>query len=159
MLGISALSNQSSINPYQFTAPAADVAPLPMARPGAARDANANATQKTEGCQTCKNRKYQDGSNDPGVSFKTPTHISPEQSGAAVRAHENEHVNREQAKAEQEGREVVTQSVQIHTSVCPDCGKPYVSGGTTTTTTREKEKLPSAAEPSGEPGQLIDRYR
>ena len=29
-------------------------------------------------CQTCKNRRYQDGSNEM-VSFKAPGHISPEQ--------------------------------------------------------------------------------
>ena len=30
-------------------------------------------TMEEAECQTCKERKYQDGSNDPGVSFKTPT--------------------------------------------------------------------------------------
>ena len=39
-------------------------------------------------CQTCKNRKYVDGSNEGNVSFKTPGHISPESSGAVVMAHE-----------------------------------------------------------------------
>lgn len=29
-------------------------------------------------CQTCKNRRYQDGSDDPGVSFKTAGKINPE---------------------------------------------------------------------------------
>lgn len=38
-------------------------------------------------CQTCKNRKYQDGS-DENVSFKSASHISPASSGARVRAHE-----------------------------------------------------------------------
>ena len=154
MLGIAALSNQSSINPYQFTSPAGGVSGM---NPAAAR--GAGAAQQAEGCQTCKSRKYQDGSNDPGVSFKTPTHVSPEQSGAAVRSHENEHVNREQVKAQQEGREVVSQNVQIHTSVCSECGKPYVSGGTTTTTTRAEKDAPAPAEQDGGPGQVIDRYR
>ena len=86
-------------------------------------------------CETCKRREYQDGSNDPGVSFKTPTHLSPEQAGFAVRAHEREHVTREQAKAVREGREVVSQSVSIHTAICPECGRVYVSGGTTRTVT------------------------
>ena len=36
-------------------------------------------------CQTCKERKYQDGSDDPGVSFKTPTQIAPEQAASVVR--------------------------------------------------------------------------
>lgn len=91
-------------------------------------------------CQTCKERKYQDGSNDPGVSFKTPTNVAPEQAATAVRGHEQEHVVREQAKAQREDREVVSQSVTYHTAICPECGKTYVSGGTTRTTTRSAEE-------------------
>lgn len=94
-------------------------------------------------CQTCKERKYQDGSDDPGVSFKTPTNVAPEQAAAAVRGHEQEHVVREQAKAQREDREVVSQSVTYHTAICPECGKAYVSGGTTRTSTRaEQEQQP-----------------
>lgn len=87
-------------------------------------------------CETCEKRKYQDGSDDPGVSFKTPTNIKPEQAASAVRGHEMEHVVREQAKADREGRKVVSQSVTMHTEICPECGKAYVSGGTTRTVTR-----------------------
>lgn len=87
-------------------------------------------------CETCEKRKYQDGSDDPGVSFKTPTNIKPEQAAAAVRGHEMEHVVREQAAAKREGRKVVSQSVAIHTEICPECGKAYVSGGTTRTVTK-----------------------
>ena len=87
-------------------------------------------------CQTCKERKYQDGSDDPGVSFKTPTNVAPEQAASAVRGHENEHVVREQAKARREDRKVVSQSVTYHTGICPECGKVYVSGGTTRTVTK-----------------------
>ena len=87
-------------------------------------------------CQTCKERKYQDGSDDPGVSFKTPTNVAPEQAAAAVRGHENEHVVREQAKAQREDRKVVSQSVTYHTAICPECGEAYVSGGTTRTVTK-----------------------
>lgn len=94
-------------------------------------------------CQTCKERKYQDGSNDPGVSFKTPTNIAPEQAAAAVRGHEQEHVAREQAKAQLEDREVVSQSVTYHTAICPECGKVYVSGGTTRTSTRAVQEQPT----------------
>ena len=90
-------------------------------------------------CQTCKERKYQDGSDDPGVSFKTPTNIAPEQAASAVRGHENEHVVREQAEARRENRKVVSQSVTYHTSICPECGKAYVSGGTTRTVTKAGE--------------------
>lgn len=88
-------------------------------------------------CQTCANRKYQDGSDDPGVSFKTPTNLSPEQAAAAVRGHEQEHVVREQAEAIREDRRVVSQSVTLHTDICPECGRVYVSGGVTRTTTAD----------------------
>ncbi len=87
-------------------------------------------------CQTCKNRKYQDGSDDSGVSFQTPTRVDPKSAGTAVRSHEQEHVSRNRSKAEREGREIVSQSVTIHTNICPECGKVYVSGGTTRTTTK-----------------------
>ena len=91
-------------------------------------------------CQTCKERTYQDGSNDPGVSFKAPGHIAPESSGAVVMAHEQEHVSNEQANARNEGRRVVSQSVRVFTSVCPECGRSYVSGGETRTSTAEDPK-------------------
>lgn len=83
-------------------------------------------------CQTCKNRKYKDGS-DEMVSFKTPTHISPEGAVAAVRAHEQEHVNNAYAKAATKNGKVISASVSIHTAVCPECGRTYISGGTTHT--------------------------
>lgn len=86
-------------------------------------------------CETCEKRKYQDGSDDPGVSFKTPTNVSPEMAASAVRGHEQEHVVREQAKAQREDRRVVSQSVTYHTEICPECGKAYVAGGTTRTVT------------------------
>lgn len=89
-----------------------------------------------EECQTCKNRKYVDGSNDPGVSFKTPTHVDPKNAASAVMSHEQEHVRHETAKASAQDRKIISQSVQIETSVCPECGKVYVSGGKTTTTTK-----------------------
>lgn len=94
-------------------------------------------------CQTCEKRKYQDESDDMGVSFQTPTNISPEQVASAVRGHENEHVVREQAKAEREDRKVVSQSVTLHTDICPECGKVYISGGTTRTVTAA-EQTPEA---------------
>lgn len=94
-------------------------------------------------CQTCKERKYQDGSDDPGVSFKTPTNVAPEQAASAVRGHEQEHVVRERSKAQREGREVVSQSVTYHTAICPECGKVYVSGGTTRTSTRAAQEQPT----------------
>ena len=100
-------------------------------------------------CQTCKNRTYQDGSDDPGVSFKSPTHIAPENAAAAVSSHEQEHVVREQSSAQAEGRKVISQSVQIYTSVCPECGRSYVSGGQTKTTTAADAKPPDPNEKLG----------
>lgn len=87
-------------------------------------------------CETCEERKYQDGSDDMGVSYQTPTRIDPDQAASAVRGHEMEHVYREQAKADREGRKVVSQNVTMHTEICPECGKSFVSGGTTHTVTK-----------------------
>lgn len=86
----------------------------------------------TEECQTCKNRKYQDGS-DEMVSFKSAAHISPESAASAVRAHEQEHVSNAYKKAATGNGKVISASVSIHTAVCPECGRTYVSGGTTHT--------------------------
>lgn len=83
-------------------------------------------------CKTCKERKYQDGSNE-NVSFKSAQHISPTSAGARVRAHEGEHVANAYNKAEQDGGKVIQASVSIHTAICPECGRTYVSGGTTHT--------------------------
>ena len=83
-------------------------------------------------CQTCKKRKYKDGS-DEMVSFKSPTHISPESAASAVRAHEQEHVSNAFTKAAKGNGKVIAASVSIHTAICPECGRTYVSGGTTHT--------------------------
>ncbi len=89
-------------------------------------------------CETCKNRKYQDESDDPGVSFKSASKISADGAEAAVRGHEQEHVTRNRAKAEREDKEIVYQSVIIKRAICPECGDSYVSGCETTTVTRSK---------------------
>ena len=120
---------------------------------GAAPGLGAESVQKAaeEGeCQTCKERKYQDGSDDAGVSFKTPTKIDPDQAASAVRGHEMEHVVREQAKAQREDRKVVSQSVTYHTAICPECGRAYVSGGTTRTVTAAKSDSQADQQPSGQ---------
>ena len=96
-------------------------------------------------CKTCSERRYQDASNDPGVSFKSPTYINPATSGAVVSAHEQEHVQREQAKAQQEEREVISQSVRLFSSICPECGRSYVSGGETVTVTAAKKAYNKAS--------------
>ena len=84
-------------------------------------------------CETCQNRKYQDGSNENDVSFKNASKIAPEAAASAVRSHEQEHVSNAYDKAEKGNGKVISATVQIHTSCCPECGKTYVSGGTTRT--------------------------
>lgn len=84
-------------------------------------------------CETCKERKYQDGSNEGNVSFKSASHISPSAAGSAVRAHEGEHVANAYNKAATNNGKVLQASVSIHTAICPECGRTYVSGGTTKT--------------------------
>lgn len=83
-------------------------------------------------CETCKNRKYQDGS-DEMVSYKSATHISPQQSASAVMAHEQEHVSNAYSKAAQNNGKVVSANVTIKTAICPECGRSYVAGGETAT--------------------------
>lgn len=103
--------------------------------PGAEEDdwkKKAGIEDPAEECQTCKNRKYKDGS-DEMVSFKSPQHVSPENAASAVRAHEQEHVSNAYKKAASGNGKVVSASVSIHMAVCPECGRSYVSGGTTHT--------------------------
>jgi hypothetical protein len=113
----------------------------------------AKAAAGAGGCKTCKSRKYQDVSNDPGVSFKSATTVAPEAAAAAVASHEREHVSRERTKAGNEGRKVVYQSVRYSSACCPECGKTYISGGETTTATRAKA-------PQSQPGvgEAVDAY-
>lgn len=112
-------------------------------------------------CQTCKERKYQDGS-DENVSFKSAQHISPEAAAARVRGHEQEHVSNAYSKAMQGGGKVVNASVSIHTAICPECGRTYVSGGTTHTMIKyNNEKNPyqqnkKANDALGLRGQSVD---
>ncbi len=92
-------------------------------------------------CQTCKSRKYKDGS-DEMVSFKSATHLSPQAAGSAVMAHEQEHVSNAYKKASLNGGKVLQASVQLHMGVCPECGRSYVAGGTTSTKIKYNEDNP-----------------
>lgn len=87
--------------------------------------------QPTE-CQTCKNRRYQDGS-DEMVSFKSPGKISPEESYAKVMSHEQEHVSNARSEGSKKNKELVSATVSLKTAICPECGRAYVAGGTTKT--------------------------
>lgn len=104
----------------------------PILNPGEDMYAKAGRKSSPAECETCKNRKYQDGS-DEMVSFKTAQHISPQAAASRVRGHEQEHVSNAYKDAAQKGGKVLQASVAIKTAVCPECGRSYVSGGTTTT--------------------------
>ncbi len=89
-------------------------------------------TSPTQECQTCKNRKYRDGSNEM-VSFKTAQSIAPEAAATRIRAHEQEHVSNAYTKAAQKNGKVIQASVHLQTAICPECGRSYVAGGVTNT--------------------------
>ncbi len=108
-----------------------DFNPKPNANPDEIKKAGRRSSP--EECETCKHRKYQDGSDEANVSFKAASHISPESAGARVRAHEGEHVANAYKEAAQKNGKVVRASVSIHTAICPECGRTYVAGGTTNT--------------------------
>lgn len=103
--------------------------------PGESTEKQAGRKSSPAECETCKNRKYQDGS-DEDVSFKSPAHIDPRTAASRVRSHEQEHVNNAYKKAVENNGKVVACNVSIHTSVCPECGRTFVSGGTTSTQIR-----------------------
>ena len=120
-------SDQSGISPYAVT------------NEDEAREAGLSEGQirglKKAGqieCATCAGRMYQDGS-DENVSFKSAAHVSPTAAGAAVRSHEGEHVSNAYKKAAMNNGKVMRASVSIHMAICPECGRSYVSGGTTST--------------------------
>ncbi len=119
---IGAVSNNPYTNPYQNT----------IKNPKESDVKQPGRKSSPAECETCANRKYQDGS-DENVSFKSASHISPEASGSRVRAHEQEHVSNAYQKASQKNGEVLQCSVSMQTAVCPECGRTYVSGGETTT--------------------------
>lgn len=83
-------------------------------------------------CETCKNRKYQDGS-DEMVSFKAPGHIDPDNAAMVVLSHEHEHVSNAYNKANNNNGHVERATVQLKTDICPECGRSYISGGVTNT--------------------------
>lgn len=100
--------------------------------PGESTEKQAGKKSSPAECETCKNRKYQDGS-DEDVSFKSPAHINPNAAASRVRSHEQEHVNNAYKKAAESNGKVMSCNVSIHTDICPECGRTYVSGGTTAT--------------------------
>lgn len=120
---------------------------IPIANVGQVTPVNTDNTVASSGkvnpveCETCKNRRYQDGS-DEMVSFKTPGKISPEESFAKVSAHEQEHVTNAIAEGSKPGKELISANVSLKTAMCPECGRAYVAGGTTRTVMKTYGKDP-----------------
>ena len=104
----------------------------PVVNPGESMEVSPGRKSSPAECETCKERKYQDGS-DEMVSFKSAAHISPEASAARVMSHEMEHVANAYEKAAEKGGRVVSCGVSLKTAICPECGRSYVSGGLTRT--------------------------
>lgn len=118
--------------PVYNTYPVSPVTGATSVSRGSEGTAGVDAVKQGE-CQTCKERKYVDGSHDPNVSFKTPGHIDPGDSAAKVMSHEREHVAAAVAEGNKPGKELVSSTVSLKTSICPECGRAYVSGGVTHT--------------------------
>ena len=73
---------------------------------------------------------------------------------SVVLAHEKEHVTNNAAQAERGGMKAHS-VVAIHSAMCPECGKMYVSGGTTTTTYSSKQPTPGVTDESSR-GSIVD---
>ena len=106
-------------------------------------------------CQTCKERKYIDVSNESDVSFQSPTHISPEASFGAVAAHEQEHVSNAVAEGGKPDAKLISASVSYQMGVCPECGTAYIAGGTTRTTMQYNESNPYESSRKSLEGSLL----
>ncbi len=140
-LSISAVGGYDTFYPVYNTNPVSSVDQADRVARGSEGITGTTGTSDTKAgkkvekgeCQTCKNRKYVDGSNEGDVSFKTPGHISPEQSAAKVMAHEQEHVANAIAEGNKPNKQLLSATVSLHTAVCPECGRVYVSGGVTHT--------------------------
>lgn len=108
----------------------------PIRNPGESTERQAGKKSSPAECETCKNRKYKDGSDEGDVSFKAASHIDPKAAASRVRGHEQEHVSNAYQKAAKNNGKVVSCNVSIRTDICPECGRTYVSGGTTATQIR-----------------------
>lgn len=137
-MGSMIMENYNYMNPYAagagYTPPSSTASETgkPIMNPGESTKVSPGRKSSPAECETCKNRKYQDGS-DEMVSFKSAAHISPQASASKVRAHEQEHVNNAYSKAAKAGGKVLSATVTMKTAICPECGSSYVAGGTTAT--------------------------
>lgn len=124
-----------------YTIPVSNVSRVTPVNADNTVDSSSKVSQAGE-CQTCKNRKYQDGSDENNVSYKTPGVIRPEESFAKVSAHEREHVSNAIAKSSKPGAQLVSATVSLKMGVCPECGRVYVAGGVTNTQIKYSEQSP-----------------
>lgn len=122
------------VSPYANEASSAKSGGITL-NPGESTTVSPGRKSSPAQCETCRNRKYQDGS-DEMVSFKSAAHISPQASASRVMAHEQEHVSNAYKKAAQNNGKVISANVSLKTAICPECGRSYVSGGTTSTQIR-----------------------
>lgn len=160
---VPAVRTAGSISHAPEKAADAGISPYAVTNEAEAREAGLSEGQirglKKAGqieCATCAGRMYQDGS-DENVSFKSAAHVSPDAAGAAVRSHEGEHVGNAYKKAFMNNGKVLRASVSIHMSICPECGRSYVSGGTTSTAIAYYGQEPKAFdEAAGIKGRKID---
>ncbi len=104
-------------------------------------DSSSKVKPSTE-CSTCENRRYVDGSNESDVSFKTPGVIKPEEAYAKVSTHERQHVANAIAKGNKPGAKLISATVSLKMSTCPECGRNYVAGGLTKTAISYSESNP-----------------
>ena len=107
-----------------------------------ANDVENSSRVKPVECQTCKNRKYVDGSDEGDVSFKAPGHIDPGKSYQTVMSHEQEHMTNARQKTSGSDAKLISASISLKMAVCPECGRTYVAGGTTRTTIEYSESNP-----------------
>ena len=135
---------ESAVPGVSKTRPGEEVTGVQQAKEDNKKATTVGKADASKECQTCKNRKYQDGS-DENVSFKSPQKISPQAAASRVRGHEQEHVNNAFKKAAgmKEGK-VIQASVSMKMEICPECGKPYIAGGETTTKIAYKKDNPYA---------------
>lgn len=147
--------------PYAYQAGIIPSSNAVVKNPGAPTEVTPGRKSSPAECETCNNRKYQDGS-DEMVSFKSAAHISPEASTARVRAHEQEHVSNAYKKAAQNDGKVLAANVTLKTAICPECGRSYVAGGTTATKiqygdeSNPYQKNKKAADAAGVVGMNLD---
>ena len=100
---------------------------------------NGYVNHGVETCEICDNRQYMDKSADATVSFQTPTKMNPGKAAHMVAAHEQEHIRNDRLSAEQNGHEVVFQSVRLNYDICRECGVTYVAGGEATTISKSTD--------------------